>query len=140
MVQPLVENAVRHGLEPKVQGGALFIKARMRKENLILWVLDDGIGMSQERLGAIRASIVAALSLRSYEKEKSSVDAGEGPPIPKPEMGGENRLVEGTGIGLVNLATRFGLLYGDKSRFDIVSRSGRGTLVRVVIPVGGAAE
>jgi len=140
MVQPLVENAVRHGLEPKVEGGALSIKARMRKENLILWVLDDGIGMSQERLGAIRASIVAALSLRSYEKEKSSVDAGEGPPIPKPEMGGENRLVEGTGIGLVNLATRFGLLYGEKSRFDIVSRSGRGTLVRVVIPVGGATE
>jgi len=132
MVQPLVENAVRHGLEPKVEGGSLFIKARMRKGNLILWILDDGVGISQERLAEIRTSIAATLS-RIYERGKSFADEGV-------DASANNTLLEGTGIGLANLATRFGILYGGNGRFDIVSRLDRGTLVRVVIPMEGVSE
>jgi sensor histidine kinase YesM len=130
MVQPLVENAVRHGLEPKVEGGFLSIRARMRGGNLTLWVLDNGIGISSERLVEVRAGVAAALS-RLCERKKSFAE---------PDLSVEYSLLEGTGIGLTNLATRFGILYGDRCRFDIVSRPERGTLVRVAIPTGGAAE
>ena len=132
MVQPLVENAVRHGLEPKIEGGSLSIKARMRKGNLILWVIDDGVGMSRERLAGIRASIAATLS-RTYEREKSFANAGV-------DDSANTTLLEGTGIGLTNLATRFSILYGGNCRFDIVSRLDRGTLVRAVIPMEGVTE
>jgi two-component system LytT family sensor kinase len=132
MVQPLVENAVRHGLEPKIEGGSLSIKARMRKGNLILWILDDGVGISQERLAGIRTSIAATLS-RIYERGETFADAGVDIPA-------NTTLLEGTGIGLANLATRFGILYGGNGRFDIVSRLDRGTLVRVVIPMEGVSE
>ena len=46
LLQPLVENAIKHGLEPKIDGGTITIKA-MEKDNLIrIEVIDTGIGLS----------------------------------------------------------------------------------------------
>lgn len=44
LLQPLVENAVRHGIEPKVGGGSLHITARLNESGLKLGVHDDGVG------------------------------------------------------------------------------------------------
>jgi len=43
-LQPLVENAVRHGLEPKVEGGSVQVRAQARDGELAIEVLDDGVG------------------------------------------------------------------------------------------------
>ena len=45
VLQPLVENAIRHGLEPKVGAGTLDIRAEERDGQLVLHVTDDGIGL-----------------------------------------------------------------------------------------------
>jgi two-component sensor histidine kinase len=45
LLQPLVENAVVHGLEPQVQGGSVHLRARVRGEQLVLEVQDDGRGL-----------------------------------------------------------------------------------------------
>jgi hypothetical protein len=45
LLQPLVENAVRHGLEPKVEGGRIDISARREGARLILAVRDSGVGL-----------------------------------------------------------------------------------------------
>jgi sensor histidine kinase YesM len=45
IVQPLVENAIRHGLEPKVGGGAIDIRAYQHKDRLVVAVADTGLGM-----------------------------------------------------------------------------------------------
>lgn len=45
MLQPLVENAVRHGLAPKPEGGNLWIRAAEESDRLILDVEDDGMGL-----------------------------------------------------------------------------------------------
>ncbi len=47
ILQPLVENAVRHGLEPMVRGGTLIIEAVTGADTLCLRVRDDGAGFSQ---------------------------------------------------------------------------------------------
>src|SRR5690606_21211369 len=42
LLQPLVENSIRHGLEPQVQGGRIKVTARQEGEALVLEVLDTG--------------------------------------------------------------------------------------------------
>jgi hypothetical protein len=46
LLQPLVENAIKHGLEPKVEGGRLAISARSEGADLVLRVRDTGAGLS----------------------------------------------------------------------------------------------
>jgi two-component system LytT family sensor kinase len=50
ILQPLVENSIKHGLSRKVGGGRITIKASLRDGRTIVEVHDDGLGMSQERL------------------------------------------------------------------------------------------
>ena len=51
MLQPLVENAVRHGLEPKVAGGCVTLTARISGDTLTLSVSDDGLGLAATQHG-----------------------------------------------------------------------------------------
>jgi sensor histidine kinase YesM len=51
LVQPLVENAIKHGLEPKVGGGEVLVRARLRDGMLTLEVSDDGLGIQGTRAG-----------------------------------------------------------------------------------------
>jgi hypothetical protein len=45
LVQPLVENAIHHGLEPKVEGGEVCVRAEVSGKTLRIEVLDDGLGL-----------------------------------------------------------------------------------------------
>ena len=54
LLQPLVENSIRHGLEPKIEGGSVKVSARREGDLLSLQVLDSGVGLatpSPERPG-----------------------------------------------------------------------------------------
>jgi hypothetical protein len=44
LLQPLVENSIRHGLEPKVEGGHVMVAARREGDALVLEVIDSGLG------------------------------------------------------------------------------------------------
>jgi len=46
LLQPLVENAIAHGLEPKVEGGEVALRARTQDGKLLLEVSDTGVGLS----------------------------------------------------------------------------------------------
>jgi two-component system LytT family sensor kinase len=50
LLQPLVENSIKHGLSRKVGGGRITIKAVLRGDHAVIEVHDDGLGMSVERL------------------------------------------------------------------------------------------
>ncbi len=53
--QPLVENAIIHGLSPKEEGGEVVIRAWQENSNVVFSVADTGVGMTEEELDRIRA-------------------------------------------------------------------------------------
>jgi two-component system LytT family sensor kinase len=50
LLQPLVENSIKHGLSRKVGGGRITIRTALRNSRTLIEVEDDGLGMSEERL------------------------------------------------------------------------------------------
>lgn len=53
ILQPLIENAIIHGLENKMKGGLVSISGRVKNKMLMLSVSDNGIGMTQEKIKTI---------------------------------------------------------------------------------------
>jgi LytS/YehU family sensor histidine kinase len=67
LLQPLVENAIKHGLEPKVQGGEVSVSARANGAGVVLEVADTGVGTASPAtagtgvgLSNLRARLAAA--------------------------------------------------------------------------------
>ncbi|MEO6924551.1 MAG: ATP-binding protein, partial [Bryocella sp.] len=102
MLQPLIENSIKHGLEPRISGGTVTIRSRLEGEHLVIEVEDDGVGMEP---GGVTQSPVSGLDR------------------------------EGSGIGMKNVRERMQVLYGEHAQMELVSRPGRGTRVRLVMPV-----
>ncbi len=95
LLQPLVENSIKHGLASKIEGGSIFVRSRMAESHLVIEVEDDGVGMA-----------VADANVNS-----------------------------GTGIGMANVAERLNVLYGGAAGMTVDSGKGRGTLVRIRLPL-----
>lgn len=57
-LQPLIENAIIHGISPKIEGGKIVLKICKRGEDLVILVADNGIGMSKERLATLRDGMI----------------------------------------------------------------------------------
>jgi len=105
-LQPLVENAVVHGLAPKEDGGILGLRAHRVRDEIHVCIVDNGIGMDKERLRRVF------------------------------EEGFGNNM----GLGLTNVNDRLVSLYGEQYRLQVRSRPGRGTAIRMRIPVGAEVE
>lgn len=58
LIEPLVENAVSHGLEPKIENGTVSVTIRQKGNNLLIQVRDDGVGFNVEEL-ADKEKIIA---------------------------------------------------------------------------------
>jgi two-component system LytT family sensor kinase len=56
ILQPLVENAIRHGIGPKIEGGTITLRACRREGRVVVEVVDDGVGIPEERRNEIYES------------------------------------------------------------------------------------
>ena len=45
LIQPLVENAIKHGIAPKISGGTVYLRSRVAEQMLVIEVEDDGVGI-----------------------------------------------------------------------------------------------
>jgi two-component system, LytTR family, sensor kinase len=99
ILQPLVENSIKHGLASKIEGGSIYLRSRLGAKAVIIEVEDDGVGMGAAQL------------------------------IEPPSGLG------GTGIGMANVAERLKVAYGDTARMTVDSNNGKGTLVRLRLPI-----
>jgi len=46
LLQPLIENSIKHGLEPRLHGGTVTVRSRLNRDRILIEVADDGVGMS----------------------------------------------------------------------------------------------
>jgi two-component system, sensor histidine kinase YesM len=112
ILQPLVENALYHGIKNKRQGGTIWVRAKRKyQDEIFLEVEDDGIGFTPEKLAQLRA-----------ELEDDT---------------GDIKLESGFGIGNVNKRIR--LYYGKPYGLSVRSEYDTGTCVTLVIPAKSEA-
>lgn len=104
-LQPIVENAVYHGLEKVSREGLLTVRARQGADGFTITVHDNGVGMSPERYEAVQAGLHT-----------------------RPE------LIETTKIGLLNIQKRIRLTYGEGYGLSVESREHEGTTVTLRMP------
>jgi len=107
-LQPLVENALTHGLEPLPQGGSLCITATELRADVLLTVSDDGAGISHREV-------------RAFEDWKSNN---------KPSLADDTEGSLGLRITHRRLDLRFGKGYG----LTVAKRVGGGTSVTMTVP------
>lgn len=113
LLQPIVENAVFHGLEAKMDKGLLKIQAYVNAVNdLVVIVEDDGMGIDEDILNEINSNL---------KNKKTDV-------------------LENTSIGIFNVNNRIKLTYGDAYGISVESVAGKGTKVVLKIPVGEALD
>ena len=105
-LQPLVENSLVHGLEPKRGGGRVDVAVWEEDAGICIRVKDDGLGFPEDSPETGRSAVKAA--------------GGEAP--------------RHNAIALKNLARRMELLYGGRARLDIKSVAGKGAEVSLLIP------
>lgn len=114
LLQPVVENAVVHGLDDTETGGMIVVSVCTKKPDkaslLVIDVEDNGCGMSEEALSRLRTDI----EIRDMSRSKS--------------------------IGLYNINQRLKLHYGEGYRLHVYSEPGRGTRIRLLIPIQKQGE
>jgi two-component system, LytTR family, sensor kinase len=104
ILQPLVENCIKHGLAPKVEGGSITLRSRVNDSRLTIEVEDDGVGMETaqlleaadgfENVGIGMANVAERLKVLYGNTAKMMVESREGvgtlirlrlPILPNPE-------------------------------------------------------
>jgi two-component system LytT family sensor kinase len=55
-LQPLIENSIKHGLEPRINGGTVTLRSRLEGDRVRIEVADDGVGMGNLPASALNRS------------------------------------------------------------------------------------
>lgn len=104
LLQPLVENAIFHGLEPKNGNGILFLNSFLEGDTLRITIRDNGVGICAKQLEEIQTSLGSPI----YDTSKH--------------------------IGLINTNARIRLQYGQAYGITLESSESEGTCVTLVLP------
>jgi len=104
-IQPLVENAIIHGIEPKEAGGRVRIKVFTREDWVIIKIIDNGMGIARARVESLLSGTI-------------------------PDDGAKKQ-GHTTGIGLANVRERLLLFSKDLHCLKIRSREGWGTVITI---------
>ena len=110
LIQPIVENAIHHGLETKIGQGTLTIIAFRTEKRLIVNIQDDGMGIEHERLVEMNNILVM---VKAQQEDTGS----------------------GLKIGLINANERIKLNFGNEYGLRLYSSKDIGTRVEIVLPL-----
>lgn len=103
-LQPIVENALYHGIKHKRGMGKITVRGRRAEDTICFQVVDNGIGLTEEQLESLRYTV------QSHRKGKDD------------------------GFGLANVDERICMAYGSRYGLSFESTYGEGTTVAVILP------
>ncbi|WP_306010355.1 sensor histidine kinase [Bacillus sp. MMSF_3328] len=106
ILQPIVENAMIHGLEKKLENGYLLIKGYVKNDLLHIQIIDNGVGMDERTMSALLKGVYVNRD--------------------------ENK---GTGNGILNVQNRIKLLFGREYGLNIDSNENVGSVFELTLPV-----
>lgn len=108
IVQPLVENAVLHGIVPSARLGTCTVEVYRENEHLCIQVSDDGVGLSRETLESVNRYIEG----KANEDDKKNL-----------------------GIGTRNVVDRIRYVYGASGSISVLSDAEWGTSITLMLPI-----
>ena len=100
-LQPLIENAVIHAIEPKEEGGTIWVRVNQNKDNIYVEMEDDGAGIPEEKIQQLLKGTQTEMSIHG----------------------------KGIGIGFSNVIQRLRLFFGYDDVITIISKQNTGTKV-----------
>ena len=121
VLQPLVENAIIHGLSNSSEGGLIYVRCWKKNEYMYMSVADTGLGIEHERLMKIRSTIDGVFDSDEFENNNELQD-----------LKSNQKTV---GVGLGNIAQRVKGMYDD-SGMKVYSHQGCGTIIQVYFNIG----
>lgn len=111
-LQPIIENALLHGINPKVDGGSITLRVELTSRRLHILIEDDGVGINEADL----------------QKMRHRLRENKAPEIPSHGK-------RSSGIAMRNVNARIHLYFGENYGVDISSTLGVGTTVIVTLPI-----
>jgi signal transduction histidine kinase len=119
LLQPLVENAIKHGLEPLRRGGQIQLSAHTEAGALVLQVADNGQGLH-----------AAASQLSAAAQQPTSHSTSHG----------DSRSANlSSGFGTTQVRERLATLYGERASLQLSPAEGGGTCARITLPLQAGA-
>ncbi|MFD0714552.1 sensor histidine kinase [Paenibacillus sp. GCM10027626] len=109
VLQPLIENAIIHGIEYLVDEGMIQVSARIEGGFLLMEVADNGVGMTEEQLQAL---------FKETSPDGEAAQTGNG----------------GSGVAVLNVHARIRLYYGENYGLSYESEREEGTTARIRLP------
>ena len=67
LLQPLIENSIKHGLEPRIHGGTVTLRSRLNGDRVIIEVADDGVGMGNRPTSALKR-VGAGIGMKNVQE------------------------------------------------------------------------
>jgi len=111
-LQPIIENAFVHGLEPGERPGQFLLSIQKAREYVVISVQDNGVGLSSEQVYKLLAD-------------------------EEPDDAAGTERAHTTGLGLAQVRGRLRYYYGETCQMVIESEVGSGTTVRLMLPLTG---
>ncbi len=105
IIQPIVENAIFHGIEAKEEAGLIIVESVVSEGALLITVSDDGVGLDGKELARMTAQF------------------------------GEREYQSGRSIGILNVLNRIKINFGEEYGLTVESEPGIGTSVTMRLPV-----
>ncbi|MFC4402166.1 cache domain-containing sensor histidine kinase [Gracilibacillus xinjiangensis] len=112
ILQPIIENAIYHGIKERRGPGHINITAEKEASQLIIKIIDNGAGMEKDQLDALRIAIKEAVKRTENAESQNK-----------------------KGYGILNVQARIQLAYGNDYGLEIDSEKGQGTCVKLLLPI-----
>ena len=134
MLQPMIENAMYHGIKPTGRPGKVVVSAGVFSDGFVIEVTDNGAGMMEEKLEKVNEALRLGIGEAEEEVKKVLISWQESGGVSSRQSQWLERKQSDVGIGLKNVNNRIKLIFGEKYGISVKNNEEGGVTVKIVMP------